>query len=380
MSDNTVNKTASYLSNKYVFVGLIMLSITILTTINNYYFYDYVTVTNKDNAKKIKIIIDEKLAFCADNNISITTCTENIVFTVDKAQKYYRYLDEIVIKNNDNRILWSREKYNHDHVSTLSVVAKMPDFANSEKATMIMEEKWSNAALLVSVYRSMTFSATQNISILMHKGKDEAIEHFIGKSWYRSRPALGYAIFTILLFLLYRRRELAIQVEVKMQEDEYVKLEKKRIIEKNKNKGLQEIIDDLEVKVKDIATKIQDHDKIINPPLNTLKYDQFLELDPESVIFKCRKVAEKLVIQIYNKNIHDDNRIPLYKRIEKLSKEKLIDSKIVSYINSIKAFGNLSAHPNVENPIEFTREDAVMVSNTLILLIEELENRNLLVT
>ena len=111
--------------------------------------------------------------------------------------------------------------------------------------------------------------------------------------------------------------------------------------------------------------------------MNTLKYDQFLELDPESVIFKCRKVAEKLVITIYNENVQVDKKLTLHKRVEQLSKNKIFDSKIVSYINSIKAFGNISAHPNVENPIEFSREDAVMVSNTLIRLIEELEERNL---
>ena len=101
-------------------------------------------------------------------------------------------------------------------------------------------------------------------------------------------------------------------------------------------------------------------------------------MDPESIILKCRKVAEKLVIVIYNENINSTTRISLHKRIEQLSKDKIFDSKIVGYINSIKAFGNISAHPNVDNPVEFTREDAVMVSTTLIRLIEELESRDLL--
>ncbi len=378
MSDNTINKAANYLSNKYVFIGLIILSITILTTINNYYFYDYVRVTNDRNSKKIKIITDAKLALCADNNISVKTCTNSIISTVNEARKYYRYLNEIVIKDAENQVLWEKEKYNHDHVSTLSVIVNLPDFENSKKSKMVLTEQWSNTALLLSVYRSMTFSATQNISILMNKGKDEAVKHIKSTSWYRSRPALGYTIFTIFLFLLYRRREQSITESINSREEKIVKEEQKRIHQEHLNKSKDEIIRDLEGKIDDIGQKIQEHDSVINPPMNTLKYDQFLDLDPESIIFKCRKVAEKLVIKIYNEQIGSNERIPFYKRIEQLSKEKIIDSKIVSYINSVKAFGNISAHPNVDNPVEFTREDAVMVSNTLIRLIEELDERDLL--
>ncbi len=378
MSDNTINKAANYLSNKYVFIGLIILSITILTTINNYYFYDYVSVTNDRNAKKIKIITDAKLALCADNNISVEICTNNIISTVNEAQKYYRYLNKIVIKDAENQVLWEKEKYNHDHVSTLSVIVNLPDFENSKKSKMVLTKQWSNTALLLSVYRSMTFSATQNISILMNKGKDEAVKHIKRTSWYRSRPALGYTIFTIFLFLLYRRREQSITESINAREEKIVKEEQKRIHQEHLNKSKDEIIRDLEGKIDDIGQKIQEHDSVINPPMNTLKYDQFLDLDPESIIFKCRKVAEKLVIKIYNEQIGSNERIPFYKRIEQLSKEKIIDSKIVSYINSVKAFGNISAHPNVDNPVEFSREDAVMVSNTLIRLIEELDERDLL--
>ena len=53
------------LSNKYIFSGLIVLSISILTGINNFYFYSHVARENDRNAEKIRIIVDEKLALCA---------------------------------------------------------------------------------------------------------------------------------------------------------------------------------------------------------------------------------------------------------------------------------------------------------------------------
>lgn len=379
MSDNTINKTASYLSNKYVFIGLIIFSITVLTTINNYYFYDYVSVTNNRNVRKIKIMVDEKLSLCANNDISIVACTDNIISTFKDIQDQhaYAYMDKIIIRDSSNKIIWKQTKYKDSNVSTISVDIKLPDLITATKSTYKTVKQWSNLDLYLSVYRSMTFSLTETIDKWVHEGKSEAIHHLTSKAWYRSRPSLGYAIFTILLFLLYRRRELSITKEMQKHEQEIVKAEKERIKQKHLHMSKDEIIKELEDKVDDIGKKIQEHDKIINPPMNTLKYDQFLELDPESVIFKCRKVAEKLVITIYNENVHVDKKLTLHKRVEQLSKNKIFDSKIVSYINSIKAFGNISAHPNVENPVEFTREDAVMVSNTLIRLIEELEDRDL---
>ncbi len=369
---------ADYLSNKYIFIGLIVLAIAVLTTINNYYFYAHVARENDRNAEKIKIIINEKLTLCADNNIEISSCTKNIISTVDKVSKYYYYVTEASMTDSNGKIIWKRTKNRHDKVAALHVKIKLPDLIKSKEAKIDIENYWSNANIALSVYRSMTFSATQLIGIWKEDGVKKAFKYFTTVAWYRSRPAIGFTIFTIFLFFLYRRRERAVETEVQKKDREYVKLGKERIEQENKNKGLQERIDDLESKENNISKKIKSHDSIINPPLNTLKYDQFLELDPESVILKCRKVSEKLIIQIYNKHIKMDDRIPFYKRIEQLSKEKLIDSKIVGYVNTIKAFGNISAHPNVHNPIEFTREDAIMVSNALILLIEELESNNLL--
>lgn len=372
------DKWTSNLSNKYIFVGLIILSIAILSGINNYYFYAHIARENGRNAEKIKITVNKNLAFCAENNIDISSCTHNIVSTIDKVSKYYYYVTEAVLEDSNGNIIWRKDRNNHDKVAALNVLIRLPDLINSTKAEIKIENHWSNANILLSVYRSMTFSANQLIDVWSEEGFDKAKERFSTVAWYRSRPAIGFTIFTIFLFFLYRRRERAVETEVRNNDREYVKLEKERIAQENKNKGLRERIDDLESKENNISKKIKSHDGIINPPLNTLKYDQFLELDPESVILKCRKVSEKLIIQIYNKHIRMDDRIPFYKRIEQLSKEKLIDSKIVSYINTIKAFGNISAHPNVHNPIEFTREDAIMVSNALILLIDELESNNLL--
>lgn len=375
------NNTKIWLSNKYVFVGLIILSIGILTTINNYYFYEYISVTNNRNVKKIEIMLDEKLALCADNNVSISACTNNIVSTFNKIQerRAYAYTDKIIIKDSRGNFIWKKAEYKHDRVATLSLDVQLPNLIDNHKANIKIDQQWSNSALMISVYRSMTFSLHKVIDKWRDKGNVEAIKYFRTTAWFRSRPALGYTIFTIFLFLLYRKRELSLTKEMQKHEEEIVKVERERLSYEHMNKTKDEIIKELGAKVENIGLKIQEHDKVINPPLNTLKYDQFLELDPESVIFKCRKVAEKLVIKVYNEKINSDDRITLHKRMERLSKDKIFDSKIVGYINSIKAFGNISAHPNIENPVEFTREDAVMVSNTLIRLIEELDNRNLLV-
>ena len=298
---------------------------------------------------------------------------------MDKVAKHYYYVTNAYLLDSEGNILWIKEKNSHDKVAALSVNIQLPDLETSTKANIDIKNHWSNANIGLSIFRSMTFSFTQLIEIQQSDGWQKAFDYFTTVAWYRSRPAIGFAFFTIILFMLYRKRETARDEAMVVNEREIVKLEKERSRHERKNKSLQEKIYDLKSQKEHVAKKIQSHDKIINPPLNTLKYEQFLELDPESVIFKCRKVAEKLVIQIYNKTFNTEERMPLYRKIERLSKKGTIDSKIVIQINTIKAFGNLSAHPNVKKPIEFTREDALMVSSTLILLIEELGNSDLLV-
>ncbi len=371
---NILNKIGwiSNLSNKYIFMGIIILSITILVGINNYFFYSYMDVLNKREAKKLETVVNEELTFCSDNNINISFCTNNIVSIINTIYRYNTYIDQIDVKDFNGNTIWKRDNNNHDEVTLIDISIKLPSSVNSQKATMNIDPKWNTMYFLGSIFRSMTLSVTQFIS--------EPDQVSIRKAWYRSRPAIAFTIFTILIYLLYRRREMAIEAEMRIHDIEKVESQKELLKLEAENMTQVEYISQLESKVNDVAQKIQHHDKVINPPLNTLKYDQFLELDPESIIFKCRKVAEKLVIQIYQKNIDYNDRIPFYKRIEALSKDGLIDSKIVGYINTIKAFGNLSAHPNVDSPIEFSKEDALMISNALVLLIEELEIRNLLVT
>ena len=78
-------KRRSYLSNKSIFIGVVVLSIAILTGINNYYFYAHDARENNRNAEKIRIIVN-------DNSI-LYLCTKlNKLFAMVIPFIWFNYL------------------------------------------------------------------------------------------------------------------------------------------------------------------------------------------------------------------------------------------------------------------------------------------------
>ena len=352
------------LSNNKVFIGVIVLSITVLTAINNFYFYSHIARENGRNAEKIKLIIEEKLAFCSDNNISSKVCNQSIVTTVGKVSKYYYYLSDAELYDANGELLWKKHGNSHDKVAALKATIRLPDLSESKKATYEISNVWSNYNVAVSVYRSMTFSATELMDISYKDGIEKAIKRFTTVAWYRSRPAIGFAIFTFVLLWLFRKHQVAQLRKIKERDQELID-------------NIGTLQEDLEVYESTIIRKFQLHDGVINPPLNTLKYEDYLQLDPETIVFKCRKVMENIVTKLYYDHIEVDKFKSVYEKINALNKKGILDSRLVTYAHSLRAVGNNAVHNDILAPIVFTRDDALVNSSVLILFIEGLEEQGL---
>lgn len=83
-----------------------------------------------------------------------------------------------------------------------------------------------------------------------------------------------------------------------------------------------------------------------------------------------------MTLQTYTKNIGNAKFKTLDAMIKELRNKKILNKKALSYANTIKAFGNISAHPDFNNPFEFTQKDAKIISNALVLFIEEVQTQN----
>jgi hypothetical protein len=359
-------------SNTVLYWFIVLIMVIVLTTINNLYFYKHVNRTNERAEKRIEATINNMLQNCYENNISNEICYNNISKIAEDAMKKYPYIDEFIIKDYKGNIYYKKEKTDFDKVTVLNAEVILPDISKSRNAKFKNEFVWDNKVLLVSVIRSMTLSYCQLYDKWQKEGYDEAIKFFKQTAWLRSRPALGFLLFSLVLFLLWRVREKSIKKK-EDQEDEKLRQEFEKQLrrveeyEQEKNK-LQKRYDEL-------YQKFQQYENIINPPLSADTFFDLLEIDTSGMGNRFRKVLEKVVFEIYENHFHKKAE-NLSSALWELQKNDIITSEIKSYGDIIRIYGNLDSHYN--QSMELSKDLIVALANHLLDIIEEAIDKKLL--
>jgi hypothetical protein len=129
----------------------------------------------------------------------------------------------------------------------------------------------------------------------------------------------------------------------------------------------------------DTKTKIKELESYLVPTINGEAFIRLLEIDPDALITKTRKIAEHTIKKIAQEKLSNFNsNWALADLIKRLYNENIIDNKIRSYVDTIRLFGNMAAHTDIEEPVIFNIEDAVVVSNALILFLSECVKKRLI--
>lgn len=362
------------LSNKWVFTLLLILSITVLTLINNYYFYAHVARENERGAERIQILINNTLELCKENQINSSNCNKQLIETIHDVSKYYYYTTETVIKDATGKTLWEKERNEHDKVSVLNIEVLLPDLDTSTTATFNIVHKWSNSNIALSVFRSMTFSITQLIEIYNNNGLVKTWDFFTSVAWYRSRPTIGFTIFTFILLWLYRNREKD-QIKAEEEKDEILKdtFKKNTLLEAEKTK-LTEEKEQIEAKFNKIYTKLQKYDYIINPPINTLNFSDLISMDTSGIGNKFRKTLEKLLLPIFQSQFNYKAK-NLSEATKKLVEKNILSQKVQNYADIIRIYGNMDSHYNEQDNI--SKDEIIALANYIILIVEEIAQKDL---
>jgi len=129
----------------------------------------------------------------------------------------------------------------------------------------------------------------------------------------------------------------------------------------------------------DTKTKIKELESYLVPTINGEAFIRLLEIDPDALITKTRKIAEHTIKKIAQEKLSNFNsRWALADLVKRLYDENVIDNKIRSYVDTIRLFGNMAAHTDIEEPVIFNIEDAIVVSNALILFLSECVKKRLI--
>lgn len=377
------------LLNKWIFSLLLITSIAILTTINNYFFYDHVASENKRGAERVKMLISNILKSCKENDIASSTCNKQIIDTMHDVSKYYYYTTETTIKDIEGNTLWEKSKNEHDKVAILNISINLPDLKTSTLASFNIQHKWDNSNVALSVLRSMTFSVVQLVDIYNNRGIEKTLEFFKKVAWKRTRPALSFAVFSFILLWIYKRRE-EDRIKMEVKKDAEIKanfeeeLERKKQLEKAVRTAEEttEILETekelTEQKYTELYNKLKQYDNIINPPINTLNFDDLISLDTGGIGNKFRKTIEKLLLPIFQYQFNYEAK-NLSEAIYKLSEGKVISKEVKNYADIIRVYGNIDSHYNDQDNI--TKDEVIALANYVIKIVEEIvENKLLSIT
>jgi len=399
-----------FLTTKIGFYGTIVLLITILTAINNFYFYKYIERSTQENAMQLKMILSNQLDFCRNNRISAKSCKENIRDIVRAFSTKAYYNDTLTLKfENKNRgnFDWEKPKREWDKTIASHINIIIPKIKNSQKPIYFYTYAYFDPMYyFISIIRSMTLSIFDKGEKLFkttnatpqeekkYKELKEKKKHYkdffedknkrkeyyrllkdkymhnissadlvklnkiieehkkykltkeennlylkLNKKIYpshissldikiailRSRPAIGFAIFTFILIYLVRRRE----IEMMNIEKELEKEKKNKeilettfgITEQNEDIKLYEAI------MSNNITKLRNI-KSIYPTMNILKFNAMIEHTEDEKLEILQILTEKGIDLHYRDD--DGWTVLMYYALGNVKNDK--NSKIIEFL------------------------------------------------
>jgi hypothetical protein len=423
------------LRNRYFYWSTFIFLIAILTWINNYGFYSHVERTSVRTAIQFEKSVLEIMANYPNQNKE--EIQQLIIKLASKWQHfaYYNNGVEIILLNNEIKKI--KDTKNWDNTTSSKFVIDINKLINKEEGGFFVESLTSHSQILDSIIKFWILLSIDiyndifqkrkssvdgkiyiknkesvNDGIIVIKNQDTDIERkclliedknnkskeinlspyeeilvkdgsiilkdqLISQGsihtaiyniqniyWYRSRITIGFAIFTYLILWISRKRTYKLE---ELQEKEDLKI---------KETFQEDLKNNIEIKnTTIIQDKITKYDAILNPPINTLKFENLFD-DLDTIGTKFRKVTEKIIFKVYEEQIGKRPlRMSLSTAVYELHEKGILSDTAKNYISIVRVYGNISSHYSDST---ICREEAIAIASSLLNVIDEIYEKNLL--
>jgi len=121
-------------------------------------------------------------------------------------------------------------------------------------------------------------------------------------------------------------------------------------------------------KVRDKINEINDLDK----------FASLIEIDPRAAVMKARYIAEKISKRICRKANIPTRNLTFEQICRLIANKNLLSKKGIGYLNTVRIIGNLASHAEQEEKIQFKEEDALIVGQAIIEILNEVLNKYLI--
>jgi hypothetical protein len=129
----------------------------------------------------------------------------------------------------------------------------------------------------------------------------------------------------------------------------------------------------------DLALTLPKYEAKLQPLVTSSTLIDLLNIDPDAVVAKVRKVGEHICKSIARKHISNYSNNWTFAVITKqLFDASILNSKAKGYIDTIRIFGNMAAHSNDVDIVSFDYQDALSICYALVLFLKEVTENNLI--
>lgn len=346
-----------------------------------------------------KLIKNESNAFILNSQ----TYIGEIIITVVKSMSFsitdiYDDITKNVYSKIDGQIILVEDAKKNLYDGLININSKLFEEIKGAKNIVVLNQKDSKKEkYFIPAYNKLNVkegSLVQNGDPLAEGTIFTAIENFQNIYWLRSRPFVGFTIFTFLILFLFNKRiKLLRSIEEKLKEE-------KLRLEEDKIKAIEEVeeakrvaVEELEIQIniaieekeellkkqnkleseyKLVVSQFKQYDCFVKFAFKETSIDELLEKNRVILGNMFRLIAEKIVYSIFEKNIRiiDKSKDSLDSCLKEIRPLQILSKESINALFAVKNFGNENSHyTNDEREVSLSK--TIVIAKELADVIEE---------
>ena len=324
------------------------------------------------------------------------TDLEEVFYSVFKSMTFsiteiYEDMTKKILAKNDGQIIKIEDKKDNKYDGIININGEVFKDIKGAKNIVISENPTLNEiGVYIPPYNELKVTQGMYVKkgeVLAQGTIYTAINNLKTIYWYRSRPFLGFTIFTLLILFLFKKRielldekrklivEKAREDQLKLKEEAIKKQEE---YEKEIDKIIKEKEESLEKQNKlkeeyiSVCNQFRQYESFVKFAFEDISIDELLEKNRRILGNMFRLVAEKIVFSIFEYEVR-----PISKKVDTLDSclseiknRNILKYNSISALYAVKNFGNENSHyTRDENETSYAK--TIVIAKDLIDVIEE---------
>lgn len=332
--------------------------------------------------------------------LNSNTDLKEIFYSIFKSMTFsitdiYQDITKKVLAKNSGQIIKVENKRDNKYDGIININGEVfKDIKGAKNIVISQNPTLEEIEVYIPAYNELKVTQEMYVKegeILAEGTIYTAINNLKNIYWYRSRPFLGFTIFTLLILFLFKKRtELLdrkrrdIEEEARIREEELKEKAKEEAIKKQEEyeKEIDKIIKEkeknlekqnkLEEEYISVCNQFRQYESFVKFAFENISIDELLEKNRRILGNMFRLVAEKIVFSIFENEVR-----PISKRIDTLDSclseiktRNILKYNSISALYAVKNFGNENSHyTRDENETSYAK--TIVIAKDLINVIEE---------